>query len=84
MSIYDRDYYGEENQKRIVKIEKVHSEILVQIESQQKMLDQLFDLIKLLREERKELLNRLKVLEEENRRLWEEIEKLKKVLEEIS
>jgi len=48
------------------------------------MLDQLFDLIKLLREERKELLKRLKVLEEENRRLWEEMEKLKKVLEEIS
>jgi len=83
MSIYDRDYYGEEKQKSIVKIEKVHSEILFQIENQQKMLDQLFDLIKLLREERKELLNRLKVLEEENRRLWGEIEKLKRLLDSL-
>jgi len=80
MSIYDRDYYTEENRKRLVKIEKVHTEIWVQIENQQKMLDQLFDLIKLLREERKELLKRIETLEAEKQRLWEEIEKLRELL----
>jgi len=80
MSIYDRDYYTEENRQRLVKIEKVHTEIWVQIEHQQKMLDQLFDLIKLLREERKELLKRVEALEMEKQRLWEEIEKLKELL----
>ncbi len=81
MSIYDRDYYNEENRKRLIKIEKVHTEIWVQIENQQKMLDQLFDLIKLLREERKELLKRIEVLEKERDLLWKEIEALKKHLE---
>jgi len=80
MSIYDRDYYTEENRKRLVKIEKVHTEIWVQIENQQKMLDQLFDLIKLLREERKELLKRIEALEAEKQRLWEEIKKLRELL----
>ena len=80
MSIYDRDYYTEENRKRLVKIEKVHTEIWVQIENQQKMLDQLFDLIKLLREERKELLKRIETLEAEKQRLWEEIKKLRELL----
>jgi chromosome segregation ATPase len=77
MGIYDRDYYSEEREERIIKIERSHTEIMVQIEQQQKMLDQIFDLIKLLREERKQLLERIKVLEEENKKLWEEIEKLK-------
>lgn len=82
MSIYDRDYYTEEQRERIIKIEKRHTEIWVRIEEQQKMLDQLFDLIKLLREERKQLIERIKVLEEENKRLWEEIEKLRELLSE--
>ena len=82
MSIYDRDYYTEEHRERIIKIEKRHTEIWVRIEEQQKMLDQLFDLIKLLREERKQLLERVKVLEEENRRLWEELQKLRELLSE--
>jgi uncharacterized protein YaaN involved in tellurite resistance len=77
MGIYDRDYYSEEREERIIKIKRSHTEIMVQIEQQQKMLDQIFDLIKLLREERKQLLERIKVLEEENKKLWEEIEKLK-------
>lgn len=77
MGIYDRDYYSEEREERIIKIERSHTEIIVQIEQQQKMLDQIFDLIKLLREERKQLIERIKALEEENRKLWEEIEKLK-------
>ena len=81
MSIYDRDYYNEENRQRLIKIEKVHTEIWVQIENQQKMLDQIFELIKLLREERKELLKRIEVLEKEKRLLWKEIEALKKLLE---
>ena len=80
MGIYDRDYYSE-REERIIRIEKKHTEIWVQIEQQQKMLDQLFDLIKLLREERKGLLERLKALEEENKKLWEEIEKLRELLE---
>ena len=79
MGIYDRDYYSE-REERIIRIEKKHTEIWVQIEQQQKMLDQLFDLIKLLREERKGLMERLKALEEENRKLWEEIEKLRELL----
>ncbi|NPB05655.1 MAG: hypothetical protein GXO08_04660, partial [Aquificae bacterium] len=57
-----------------------HTEIWVRIEQQQKMLDQLFDLIKLLREERKQLLERLKVLEEENKKLWEELQNLRELL----
>jgi len=77
MGIYDRDYYTEEREERIIRIEKSHTEIIIQIEQQQKMLDQLFDLIKLLREERKQLLERIKALEEENKKLWEELEKLK-------
>jgi len=81
MSIYDRDYYNEENRQRLIKIEKVHTEIWVQIENQQKMLDQIFELIKLLREERKELLKRIEVLEKEKKLLWKEIEALKKLLE---
>jgi len=80
MSIYDRDY-SSEREERIIKIEKKHTEIWFQIEQQQKMLDQLFDLIKLLREERKGLIERVKALEEENRKLWEELEKLKELLE---
>ena len=79
MGIYDRDYYSE-REERIIRIEKRHTEIWVQIEQQQRMLDQLFDLIKLLREERKGLMERLKALEEENRKLWEEIEKLRELL----
>ena len=79
MGIYDRDYYSE-REERIIRIEKRHTEIWVQIEQQQKMLDQLFDLIKLLREERKGLMERLKALEEENRKLWEEIERLRELL----
>ena len=79
MGIYDRDYYSE-REERIIRIEKRHTEIWVQIEQQQKMLDQLFDLIKLLREERKGLMERLKALEKENRKLWEEIEKLRELL----
>jgi uncharacterized protein YaaN involved in tellurite resistance len=74
MSIYDRDYYNEE--KREVRIQKTYIEIEVQLQQQQKMLDQLFDLIKLLREERKELIRRIEVLEEENRKLWEIVKKL--------
>jgi uncharacterized protein YaaN involved in tellurite resistance len=74
MSIYDRDYYGEE--KRELRIQKTYIEIEVQLQQQQKMLDQLFDLIKLLREERKELIRRIEVLEEENRKLWEIVKKL--------
>ncbi len=80
MSIYDRDYYTE-REERVIKIER-HTEIWVQIERQQKMLDQLFDLIKLLREERKQLLERVKVLEEENRKLWEELQKIRSLIEE--
>ncbi len=80
MSIYDRDYYTEREEK-VIKIER-RTEIWVQIEQQQKMLDQLFDLIKLLREERKQLLERMKVLEEENRKLWEEIQKIRSLIEE--
>jgi len=80
MSIYDRDYISEERRERIVKIEKVHTEIWVQIEQQQKMLDQLFDLIKLLRKERKELLERIALLEEENKKLWAELEAIRKLL----
>lgn len=80
MGIYDRDYYSQERQERIIRIEKRHTEIWVQIEQQQKMLEQLFDLIKLLREERKELLERLKLLEEENRKLWAQVEKLRSLL----
>jgi len=80
MGIYDRDYISEEREERIVRIEKVHAEIWVQIEQQQKMLDQLFDLIKLLRKERKELIERLQALEEENRKLWEELENLRKLI----
>ena len=74
MSIYDRDYYNEE--KREVRIQKTYIEIEVQLQQQQKMLDQLFDLIKLLREERKELIRRIVVLDEENRKLWEIVKKL--------
>jgi len=81
MSIYDRDYYTEEeHRERIIRIEKHHTEIWVRMEEQQKMLDQIFDLIRLLREERKQLLKRVEVLEEENKKLWEEIEKLRKLL----
>jgi len=81
MSIYDRDYYTEEeHRERIIRIEKRHTEIWVRIEEQQKMLDQIFDLIRLLREERKQLLKRVEVLEEENKKLREEIEKLRKLL----
>ncbi len=82
MGIYDRDYYGEEHTERIIKIEKTHTEIWVRIEQQQKMLDQLFDLIKLLREERKQLIERLNLLEEENKKLWEELQKLREMLSE--
>ena len=77
MGIYDRDYYSEEREERIIKIERSHTEIMVQIEQQQRMLDQIFDLIKLLREERKQLLERIKALEEENKKLWEILEKLR-------
>lgn len=80
MGIYDRDYISEEREERIVRIEKVHTEIWVQIEQQQKMLDQLFDLIKLLRKERKELLEKIAALEEENKKLWVELENIKKLL----
>jgi chromosome segregation ATPase len=81
MSIYDRDYF-EEERTRMVKIERSYTEIQIQIEQQQKMLDQLFDLIKLLREERKQLLEKLRCLEEENQKLWQTIEELRKLIEE--
>jgi chromosome segregation ATPase len=81
MSIYDRDYF-EEERTRVVKIERSYTEIQIQIEQQQKMLDQLFDLIKLLREERKQLLEKLRCLEEENQKLWQTVEELKKLIEE--
>ncbi|HID79889.1 MAG TPA: hypothetical protein EYH48_00650 [Aquifex aeolicus] len=74
MGIYDRDYYGEESKK--VRVERAYIEIEVQLREQQKLLDQIFDLIKVLREERKELLKRITVLEEENRKLWEALKKL--------
>ncbi|RTZ60447.1 MAG: hypothetical protein DSZ31_02060 [Gammaproteobacteria bacterium] len=74
MSIYDRDYYGEERKK--VKVERTYIEIEVQLQEQQKLLDQIFDLIKILRQERKELLKRIEALEEENRKLWEALKKL--------
>ncbi len=77
MGIYDRDYISEEREERFIKIEKVHTEIWVQLENQQKMLDQLFDLIKLLRQERKELLRRIEELEKTQEVLLKEIEKLK-------
>jgi septal ring factor EnvC (AmiA/AmiB activator) len=80
MGIYDRDYISEEREERIVRIEKVHTEIWVQIEQQQRMLDQLFDLIKLLRKERKELLEKIAALEEENKKLRVELENIKKLL----
>jgi septal ring factor EnvC (AmiA/AmiB activator) len=80
MSIYDRDYYSQEREERIVKIEKSHTEIWVRIEQQEKMLDQLFDLIKLLREERKSLIERIQTLEEENKKLWAELEKLRSLI----
>ncbi|MEO2152923.1 MAG: hypothetical protein GXN97_01675 [Aquificae bacterium] len=81
MSIYDRDYF-EEERTRVIKIERSYTEIQLQIEQQQKMLDQLFDLIKLLREERKQLLEKLRCLEEENQKLWQTIEELRKLIEE--
>jgi chromosome segregation ATPase len=77
MGIYDRDYISEEREERFIKIEKVHTEIWVQLENQQKMLDQLFDLIKLLRQERKDLLQRIEELEKTQEVLLKEIEKLK-------
>ncbi len=80
MGIYDRDYYSQEREERLIKIERVHTEIWVKIEEQEKMLDQLFDLIKLLRKERKELLERIQCLEEENKKLWAEIEKLRSLI----
>ncbi len=74
MGIYDRDYYGEERKE--VKVERTYIEIEVQLQEQQKLLDQIFDLIKILRQERKELLKRIEALEEENRKLWEALKKL--------
>jgi len=41
MGIYDRDYYSQEREERLIKIERVHTEIWVKIEEQEKMLDQL-------------------------------------------